>query len=265
MTNNEASTHRPPPAGEPPLEAPEVVARHDNDALVAIEYPIAEFSFRNGLEVVFSYDEASGDLGLLQQGRLGATTPIARGEIGSLLEVYLDLAPDGLAIPEELLSEASRLKHLAERIKHRGVAAGCVSAAGLELPVAAPVQPREGQSCSSTYYSWWDWHDAAAPGLAPKCYYASEFGGKRRYSESYVFNCVPEGSPGWLWARHRIYYKNAFGNYVNQFEGKVPPGHWQAKTKGSVKRWRRVCYDEGWDSLPTNSSLKYTREGRFTN
>lgn len=136
---------------------------------------------------------------------------------------------------------------------------------GLQLPITAGVEPRAGQTCQSTYYAWWDWHDAAIPGLAPKCYYASSFGGKKRYSQSYVANCVPEGSPSWLWARHRIYYKDAFGNYINHFEGKVPPGHWQAKSKGSVKRWRRVCYDDGWDSLPTNPSLKYTREGRFTN
>jgi hypothetical protein len=134
------------------------------------------------------------------------------------------------------------------------------------MPISSSVTPAAAsQSCSSTFYSWWDWHDNANPGLPPKEYYSSHFGGKKRYTQSYIYNCVPMGSGSWLWARHRIYYKNSSGNYKKQFEGKVQPWHWQAKTKGSIKRYRRVIYDDGWNSSPSNINLRYTREGRFTN
>jgi hypothetical protein len=130
--------------------------------------------------------------------------------------------------------------------------------------VTAAVRAAAGQSCYDTYYGWWDWHDAAQAGLAPKTYGSSSFGGKRRYTDSYVANCTPAGSGSWLWARHRIYYKD-FGKYKKQFEGKVAPGHWQEKTKGSVKRYRKVSYDDGWSSSPNcgDGDCKYTREGRF--
>ena len=239
--------------------------RHDNDLLATLEYTLAEFHYKSGLRVVFSYDESSNDYGLLQEGRIGECTPIEHGDIDSLLEVYLSIAPEKLPIPEELLEEGAQRTDFMKAVRARGISSTHITVTGLEFPITSPQIPAASQTCSSTYYSWWDWHDLATPGMAPKIYYASDFGGKKRYTQSYIFNCVPAGSGSWLWARHRIYYKNAFGNYVKQFEGKVSPGTWQAKTKGSVKRWRRVWYDDGWNSSPSNSSLKYTREGRFRN
>ncbi len=256
-----------PPTGDTPINSEfdsiEVVNRHENDILEAKEYPLAELYFRNGTRAVFSYDETSNDFGLLQQGLTGEGGPLIQTEIDTFLDLYLSLTPGDLAVPEELFRAASRHKGVAAKIGSRAISPSCVHASQLEPPLVANTGARA-QTCFSTFYPWFDWHDAATPGLAPTCYYASSFGGKHRYSESYIANCVPAGSPSWLWARHRIYYKNAFGNYVKHYESKVPPGHWEAKTKGSVKRWRRVCYDDGWNSLPTNTSLKYTREGRFS-
>jgi hypothetical protein len=239
--------------------------RHDNDLLATVEYTLAEFHYKNGLRVVFSYDELSNDYGLLQEGRIGECSPFQHGDIRTLLEVYLAIAPEKQPIPEELLEEGAQRTDFMTAVRARGISSAHITVTGLEFPITSPLIPATSQTCSSTYYSWWDWHDPATPGMAPKIYYASTFGGKKRYAESYIFNCVPAGSGSWLWARHRIAYKNWRGKYVTHFEGKVAPGTWQEKTKGSIKRWRRVWYDDGWNSSPSNSNLKYTREGRFRN
>ena len=94
------------------------------------------------------------------------------------------------------------------------------------------------------------------------------FGGKRRYTDSYVANCTV--GEDYLWARHRIYYKKANGNYKKHYERKVSPLHWDAESKGSVKRYRKVLYDDAWNSAANCGSLTrhpcmYTREGRFAN
>lgn len=239
--------------------------RHDHDTLEAVEYTLAEFRYKNGLRVVFSYDAVSRDFGLLQEGRIGESAPLVHGEFDTMLEAYLAIAPANLPIPEELLDEAADCKDLTAEVRARAISPTCVTASELELPLASPAVTAASQTCFSTYYSWWDWHDDAEPGLAPETYYTIEFGGKKRYSQSYIRNCTPAGSGSWLWARHRIYYKKANGTYKKHFEGKVAPGYWQAKTKGSIKRWRKVSYDDGWNSSPSNDSLKYTREGRFRN
>ncbi|NEP88878.1 MAG: hypothetical protein F6K18_19675 [Okeania sp. SIO2C2] len=241
------------------------VNQHDNDRLEAIEYTLAELHYKNGLRVVFSYDEISNDYGLLQQGRIDECVPFSLDEYDTLLEAYLSMTPKDMPIPEELLEEETKREDSISTIKDRSTSPICVVANQVELPVISFASTSASQSCFSTYYSWWDWHDSATPGLAPKTYYASSFGGKKRYAQSYIANCTPSDWGSWLWARHRIYYKNASGNYKKHYDSKVKPGFWEAKTKGSIKRWRRVAYDDGWNSTPNNSDLKYTREGRFRN
>lgn len=235
----------------------------DNDRLETTDYNLAEIHFSNGLEVRFTFDELSGDFGFGQRARIGQS-PLFAGDFKNLLEVYLAITPGDLPVPEELLLEGEESRDLKALLEDRRIATGCVVASQLDLKIPENPSPREGQSCLSQFFPWDHWFDPAQVGLAPKCYYASSFGGKARYSQSYIFNCVPAGSPSYLWARHRIYYKNIFGNYVKQYDAQVAPGDCDVITKGSIRRWRRVCYDDGWNSSPNNPSLKYTRQGRFT-
>ncbi|HMQ93652.1 MAG TPA: hypothetical protein PKA33_13945 [Amaricoccus sp.] len=239
---------------------------HASDAIEEETYEIARFELSNDHRLIFSFEAETGDLGLLEEGRAELSAPAFLADrFTSVVEAYLHVAEARLPVPEELLEDAIEDSTLRERLTARDICAECVQATSSSEAFRASTAVSAGQTCFSTYYSWWDWHDAATPGLAPKAYYASQFGGKRRYSQSYIANCAPFGWGDWLWARHRIYYKKANGSYKKHFEGKVKPGHWQAKTKGSVKRWRRVIYDDGWNSSPSNLKLKYTREGRFLN
>jgi hypothetical protein len=237
--------------------------------LVAREFTLAELSYKSGMRVVFSYDESSGEYGLLQEGLIGESDPLVDGEIDSLLATFLAITPENVPVPELLLAEAPSDRNFSAQVDIRKVSPSPVNASQLELPITATVK-RQRNSCFSTNFSWFNWHDSAVEGLAPEQYYSSQFDGKNRYTDSYVANCTPAGSPSSLWARHRIYYKNAIGNYVKHFESKVPPGFWQEKTKGSVKRYRKVAYDDGWNSSPncgasSGIQCKYTREGRFYN
>jgi hypothetical protein len=237
--------------------------------LVARELTLAELSYKSGMRVVFSYDESSGEYGLLQEGLIGESDPLVDGEIDSLLATFLAITPENVPVPELLLAEAPSDRNFSAQVDIRKVSPSPVNASQLELPITTTVK-RERKSCPSTHFSWFNWHDSAVEGLAPKQYYSSQFDGKNRYTDSYIANCTPVGSPSWLWARHRIYYKNVIGNYVKHFEGKVAPGFWQEATKGSVKRYRQVAYDDGWNSSPNCGAsagieCKYTREGRFYN
>jgi hypothetical protein len=238
-----------------------------DDESMSPQRELAELQYKVGIRVVFSYDEDSQEYGLQQQGLVDRTGPLVRGEFESLLEVFLAITPSSVPVPRLLLVENpdSTLPDLGRRT----ITDSRVMATGLEVPLTISPSPAASQSCFDTYYDWWDWHDPAAAGMAPRTYYASEFSGKRRYSDSYVANCTPADSPSWLWARHRIYYKNAFGNYKKHYDSKVAPGHWDAEHKGSlVKRYRKVTYTDGWNSSPNCGGLvgitcKYTREGRF--
>lgn len=234
--------------------------------LAAHERTLADLRYDTGARVVFSYDESSGDFGLLQEGRIGESAPLVLGGVESLLEVFLDITPAGTPVPELLLAEQPAGGNLLAEAAGREVSPAPVVAKDLRAPTDTPLSTAA-SPCFATYYSWWDWHDNAVAGMAPKTYYASSFGGKKRYSDSYVANCTPSNYPDYLWARHRIYYKNAFGNYKKHFEGKVKPWQWQAKHKGSVKRYRKVSYDDNWNSSPScgGGACKYTREGRFHN
>lgn len=261
-----------PEQEKPPIITSDFVKEPDNgDRLEMNEYILAKFAFKNGLQVEFSYDEESGDYGLRQHGNIGESAPIIIPESETLLDMYLAITPNNLPIPEELLDEGQASRNFLTKIKTRAYSSEYLVADQLELPNTIPVMAindlttRSSCSCYYTYFPWWHWHDGPTPGLAPTCYYSSSSGGKRRYTDSFIANCVPVSWPSWLWVRHRIYYKNWFGNYVKHYECKVPPGEWDKKTKGSIKRYRRVCYDDGWNSSPSNLCLKYIREGRFRN
>lgn len=231
---------------------------HQAKSVTDREQKLAELHFENGLHVVFSYDKASAEFGLVQEGRNDSSAPLVTGEVESLLAVFLAITPADVPIPELLLAEPPADFELPAQAHKREISRARVSASGLSLPITAP----------SKYYASADWIDGPAAAWAPKSYNSSSFGGKFRYADSYVSNRVPSGSPSWLWVRHRIYYKNIFGNYVKHFGDKVQPGYWQAAHKGSIKRYRRVSYDDGWGSSPNcggtlGISCTYWREGRF--
>lgn len=224
---------------------------------------LADLRFTDGLRAVFSHDTDSGEYGLVQDGRVDRNAPLARPGAGGLLATFLDLTPATVAVPEALLRETSRAqlgsRHRAA-LATRGVSRVPVVVSGLRSPARTTTAR---YTCADTYYPWMDWHDGPAVGLAPKTYYSADFDGRTRYAETYVINCTPKSSPGYLWARHRIYYRTAFGAWKQHFEGKVAPGSWQAAIRGSVKRYRAVSYDDGWNSSPNCATCRYTREGRF--
>jgi hypothetical protein len=232
-----------------------------DDRLVAQERTLAELSYKSGVRVVFSYDEISGEYGLLQQGLNGENYPLVDGEINSLLATFLAITPEDVPVPELLLAEAPSDMDLSAQVNIRKVSPSSVNASQLELPITTV--RREPLTCKSTNIPGFNWYDEAMAGLAPKQYYSSNFDGKTRYASSKIFNCTPAGSPSWLWARHRLYYNNAFGKYKKQYEGKLAPGSGEVVTKGSIKRYRQVAYDDGWDSSPNCKSCTYSRAGRF--
>ncbi len=264
MKTFDHSTLDEPDSSQPDLTA---VGSHVSDTSDAADsYEIARFDIGDSHRLTFSYEEETGDLALLQEGRLGEGRPILPGrDLPTIAEVYLHIADSKLPVPEELLEESRDSAELFQRLSGREIATEGIRSTAVSEEFRAETQAAAGQTCFSIYYSWWDWHDPATPGMSPHAYYASQFGGKKRYSQSYIANCTPAGWGSWLWARHRIYYKKSNGKYKKHFEGKVAPSHWQAKTKGSIKRYRRILYDDGWNSSPSNASLKYTREGRFRN
>ena len=236
-----------------------------DEPLVARERRLAEIRHESGVRLIFSHDEVSGDFGLVQEGLIDESGPLVRGDQRSILAVFLAVTPENVAVPE-ILSRESPAGDLGAALSQRRLLPSDSTSLQLELELADTSLLPRAQGCYDEHYSWFDWHDHAEPGMAPKAYYSSNYGGKFRYTDSYVANCTAAGSGSWLWARHRIYYRNAFGNYVKQFEGKVPPGTWQAASRGSVRRYRRAIYDDGWNSSPNcgSGTCKYTREGRFS-
>ena len=246
----------------------EVLCQWEGETVDATPYTLAELTNEYGLRIVFSYDEAADDYGvavLAQANALGRIGKPIFSDFGTPLEAYLAIAPDEVPVPEELLAFKARCtdRSILPRLEHRGIASSCVVVSEIESVARSVNQERDAPNCNSTYYPWWHWHDSAEPGLAPASYYSSTFGGKCWKASSYIFNCVPPDSPSWGWARHQMYYKNAWGNYKRQYQEKVPPGAVGEHTVwGLSKRYRRVTYDDGWGSSP-NSQLKYTREGRF--
>lgn len=219
---------------------------------------LAELHFEDGQYVMFSFNEVSGDYGLLQKGPVGLPLPRFLSGADSLLEVFLDITPENLPIPKLLLAEPTSEAGVPAAAATRRISSSRVTAGQLTMP----------QALMAKYYPWHHWTEGPTAGMAPKTYYSSSFVGKANYSDSYICNHTPAGSPSWLTARHRIYYKNAFGNYVKQYESSVAPWTCEAKTKGSIKRYRRVIYDDAWGASLNCGNLagivcKYFREGRF--
>lgn len=222
---------------------------------------LAHLEYTSGMTVTFTDSRPSDDIGMAQTGIIGRTLLIARDEGDTFLETYLKITPMDVAVPQRLVDDHGT--NTPPELQLRRITTSAVVADSLTPPQSAVISGTA--ACNFTFFDWFDWHDAGVPGMAPKSYYASQFGDKRRYSDSYVANCTPAGSPSYLYARHRIYYMNAWGNYVKQFDSQVPPWHHQVVEKGSIKRWRKVHYDDGWNSSPNclGGDCVYTREGRF--
>lgn len=237
-----------------------------DDSLEERERVLADLRYDNSLRVVFSYDEISKDFTMSQEGLNNKSKPIIRGEEDNFLTTFLAITPENVPVPELLSEEIEPERDLSAVIKKREISPYQINVTGLKLPNDIQLRSLD-IACNldgGDYYSWWDWHEGAG-WLGPIAYYSSQFSGKKRYTDSYITNCTPTYIGNWIWARHRIYYKNIFGNYKKQFENKVPPGQWNAVEKGSIKRYRRVLYDDGWNSSPSCSNCRYIREGRFHN
>lgn len=242
-----------------PADADEVDVIEDDDPLVADEVVLADLDYENGAHVQFTYDRISGDYGIHQYGSTeDGSAPVVRGELDSILATYVEITPDDLPIPSLLLDEPQEDGEgpvATVDLTARVVTEDQVVAEGLDVSAALP--PLVGFTCSSAYWTnnssdWFEtnrWDD--------KTFYASDYGGKHKYTDSYVFNCLPSGSPSYQTARHRIYYKGTFG-YVKHHDVSVQAGGWDVEHKGSIKRYRKVRYDAYNDA-------RYTRQGRFHN
>ncbi|MGW5260321.1 hypothetical protein ACWEQG_05050 [Microbispora sp. NPDC004025] len=246
-------------AGDPPPD--------DGTAVEDPEDTLADLTFVNGVRVVFSHSPSSQDYGLLQKGHGERNAPVVPLPLDSMLDAYLAATPRSLPVPRLLLDEPRDDSAPPPDLRGRTITASPVVARELAVPASASRAATASQAptCYSGYYWHPDWSDSAIPGRAPKAYYSADFGGKFRYTNSFVYNCTPAGSPSYLYARHRIYYRNALGNYVKQFDSQVPPDDWEAKTKGSVMRYRMAAYSDGWNSDPNcgGGTCKYHREGLF--
>ncbi|MEV4242578.1 hypothetical protein AB0J63_04120 [Streptosporangium canum] len=228
-----------------------------------VDVRLAQLEYTSGMTVTFTDSRPSDDIGMVQTGMIGRTLLIARDEGDTFLETYLKITPRDVAVPQRLVDDHGT--SAPPELQLRRITTSPVVADSLTPPRSAVISGAA--ACNLSHFDWFDWHDAGVPGMAPTSYSASQFGDKKRYSDSYVANCTPEGSPSHLYARHRIYYMNTLGNYVKHFDSKVAPWHQQSIEKGSVKRWRKVHYDDGWNSSPNcgGGDCVYTREGRFHN
>jgi hypothetical protein len=170
------------------------------------------------------------------------------------------MTPENLPVPELLLAEPSLTGQAVLDISNRLSTSVLVTAKQLETPVSLTTLA---VSCSEPYITNPHWNIPVQHMPVPKTYYSSTYGGKYKYVDSFLINCTPQGSSNTKWARHRIYYKNAWGNYVKHYEAKLKPWQWDIETRGSVKRYRRVAYDHNWSS--GCGSCQYGREGKFRN
>lgn len=213
---------------------------------------LAELGYTNGVAAVFTIDEQSRDLGFVQDGATGRNGPLLDDREGSsFLDVYLAITPPDVAVPREIVDSHPAGTPLPAEMQRRKVTTDVVRVGGLTAPTTTAATI----TCWSKYYGWVQWYDPAGnPNPMSvhhpwKTYWAKVFGGRKQYSNSFVANC------GNANARHRIYYWTGH-DWKKHWDSVIIPGHWQAKTKGSVLRWRKVTYDEGWG---------YTRAGRFRN
>ncbi|WP_157250237.1 hypothetical protein [Nonomuraea typhae] len=238
--------------------SPAIAGTEESDT----EILLAQLDYTTGLSVTFTDSRPSDDVGMVQTGMIGRAPLIVRDNGDSLLQTFLEITPPDVAVPRRLVEDHGA--DLPPELARRRITGDPVTAGGLTAPASAVNSGTA--ACNVSWYSWTLWDDAGVPGLAPTSYTTFDFGGfKERYADSHVINCTPQGSPSTLWARHRIYYRNALGNYVKHFDSLVPPWHHQEATKGSIKRHRKVSYDDGWNSSPNcgGGTCVYSREGRF--
>ncbi|MCZ7379056.1 hypothetical protein [Micromonospora sp. WMMC250] len=214
---------------------------------------LARLGYRNGVRVVFSRDELSGDWGLRQDGEMGRNAPLAYDDKQSLLQTYLTITPRSVPVPRVLLSEPPAGTPTPPELAYRTIVASPVVADDLVAPTPSGMSTAATMTCWDLYWNSYNW--AELPGYPnpssvwhpAKTYYASDFGGMKMYSYSYLANCGG-------YARHRIYYKS-FGEYYKHHDYEVAYAHWQAVKKGSVHRYRKVHYDGTWGD---------TRNGKYT-
>ncbi|MEU1722520.1 hypothetical protein [Nonomuraea sp. NPDC005692] len=224
------------------------------------EIPLASIEYTTGLTVTFSDSRPSDEVGMSQLGIIGRAPLIAWDRSNSYLQTYLEITPPDVPVPQRLVDDHGA--DLPAGLRGRRITSEPVTVRGLAAPAGAVLSG----SCTAEHFGWHLWHENGQAGLAPKSFTTLGFGGfKERRAESYVFNCLPAGSPSYLWARHRLYYWNGT-SWWKQVDRKVGPGLQSEEVKGKIKLHRRVSYDDGWGSSPNclGGACKYTREGRFT-
>lgn len=224
------------------------------------EIPLAHIEYTTGLTVSFTDSQPSNEVGMSQLGIIGRAPLIAWERSNSYLQTYLEITPPDVPVPQRLVDDHGT--DLPAELRQRRITSEPVTVRGLTAPAGAVLSA----SCTAEHWGWHLWHDNAQAGMAPKSYTTFDFGGfKERRAESFIFNCLPAGSPSYLWARHRLYYWNGT-SWWKQAEEKVGPGLQAEEVKGKIKLHRKVSYDDGWGSNPNclSGACKYTREGRFT-
>ncbi|MGC4815163.1 hypothetical protein ACLQ29_32015 [Micromonospora sp. DT228] len=212
-----------------------------DDEQVDRDVELARLGYRNGVRVVFSRDELSGDWGLRQDGEMGRNAPLAYDDKQSMLQAYLTITPRSVPVPRALLSEPPAGTPTPPELAYRSIVASPVVADDLAVPTSSAMSTTAVRTCWDLYWDPYNW--AELPGYPnpasvwhpAKTYYSSDFGGMKMYSYSYLANCGGD-------ARHRIYYKSA-GSYYKHHDYAVAYAHWQAVKKGSVHRYRKVHYD----------------------
>ena len=206
---------------------------------------------------MFTIDEESHDLGLLQEGEIGRNGPLFQEQDGqSFLERCTWRSRHGGCRCRRRSSPRIRPpSHYRPRWPYRRSTTTNVEINDLTAP---PVHSSSSVvTCWSQYYGWVQWYDPAGnpnpmsvhhSATSYKTYY---FGAYKQYSQSFIANCGEANT------RHRIYYWSGFWfEWKKHWDSLVTPWHWQAVTKGSVLRERMVAYDDDWG---------YTRAGRFRN
>ncbi|RKN48305.1 hypothetical protein [Micromonospora endolithica] len=212
-----------------------------DDEPVEREIELARLGYQNGVRVVFSRDETSGDWGLRQDGQMERNVPLAYDEKQSMLAAYLTLTPRSVPVPRALLSEPPAGTPTPPELAHRTIVASLVVADNLAVPTSGGMSTAAAKTCWDLNWDPYNWAELpGSPNPASvwhpaKTYYSSSYGGMKMYSYSYLANCGG-------FARHRIYYKS-FGTYYKQHDSEVAFFHWQAIKKGSVHRYRKVHYD----------------------
>lgn len=223
------------------------------------EIILAELQFNNGAQAIFSYDETEQSYTLSQSGEIGQSKPFAMAESASILELFLEMTPEEVAIPQLLLAEPELSRYAMPDLAHRLSTPKKISLSNIATDISLETL---GASCNKYFipHHLASYRNIPQTNLVNASFYSSSYGGKFRYVDSYLINCTPQGNSSSNWVRHRIYYKDAFGNYKKHHEKKLSPWTWQIVRKGSVKRYRRVIYDSN-----ICGSCKYGREGRFLN